>query len=512
MRIGPCTTKSVANALIIAASALSVSAAQAQSELSDIFQNALACTLIQPFLADMPARPLYVPDEGSCVPQTPDERPLNYFSDAACEQAVAFSPTSLQEHCNTLLDSDLLGEGQGLVEGEWTLSPGSRLDVGARSLDDVLWPYLQRRIYRTVETIQGSCSLEMRIYAPDPVAASEERPSMLAFHGGSWSSRGFGFFGLEMSIPHFVDQGFVVYAPFYRLLDEREGSAACHQATITQILEDASAALAWVGEHASEYGSSATPVLFGQSAGAHLATALAVEQAASVSSAILFYPPTDFSDFLLRAQQGYYTDEQGLDILERVLGSNVTQADISASPIPENSFPQRIIESDLAVPPVIMVHGMRDELVEPRQSVRLCDALARRELLALGIDVEEPDGLRSIYSCGTDSELHLIREGQHALDVCLVDTLLATDLCLSGSENSREEVSLAIGDAVSFALQHDGLDDSDSGDGDSHENPVSGDENSDDNDSDDEPTGRSGAGGISWQWLLILGAMALRRY
>ena len=493
--------KTLAGLLVVSASALSCTAAQAQTELTDVFQNALACTLIQPLLADVTVNRLYVQDEAACLPRIPDEPSLSYFSDAACERPVSFSATTVQEYCDVLLDPVLLGEGQGVVEDQWTLSPGSRLDVGARKLDGVLWPYLQRRIYRNVDTAGGRCSLEMRIYSPSPEAPDTDRPAMLAFHGGSWSSRGFGFFGLEMSIPHFVDQGFVVYAPFYRLLDDKEGSAACNQADIGQIVDDAKAALAWVQEHAADYGSSDTPVVFGQSAGAHLATALAVDESESVSSAILLYPPTDFTDFVMRAQQGYYTDTQGLGILERVLGVGVAQADVSASPIPENSFPQRIVESDLSVPPVFMIHGMQDNLVEARQSTRLCDALAGRELAGVGVEVAPPEGLRSVTDCGADSTLQLITEGQHALDVCVVDTLVATDLCLSGSDQSREEVSLAIGDAVAFALDNSAPD-----------GQLDGDGNSGGNTDDDTNQGSSGAGGVGWQWLVLLSALMLHRY
>ena len=492
--------KTLAGILAIGLAALSSSSLQAQTELADVFQNTLACTLIQPLLADVTINPLYVQEGGACVARTPDDDSLNYFSDAACEQSVDFRETPVQSYCDALLDSEGLGEGQSVADEQWTLSPGSRLDVGARPLDGVLWPYLQRRVYREVETANGLCSLEMRIYAPSPDAAGTQRPSMLAFHGGSWSSRGFGFFGLELTIPHYVDQGFVVYAPFYRLLGDSDGSAACNQADIGQIVDDAQAALDWVQAHAAEYGSSDKPVVFGQSAGAHLATALAVDEAESVSSAILLYPPTDFADFVMRAQQGYYTDEQGLGILERVLGVGVAEADVSASPIPENSFPQRIVESDLSVPPVFMIHGMQDNLVEARQSVRLCDALAGRELTALGVEIEEPSGLRSISDCGTDSALQLIREGQHALDVCVVDTLVATDLCLSGSDDSREEVSLAIGDAVSFAVETSELD-----------NP-SGDDGVNGDDADDVVArGSSGSGELGGIGLLLLSVMAWHR-
>ena len=155
----------------------------------------------------------------------------------------------------------------------------------------------------------------------------------------------------------------------------------------------------------------------------------------------------------MRAQQGFYTDEQGLGILERLLNVTASEVDISASPIPENSFPQRIVQNGIDTPPMFMVHGMQDSLVEARQSARLCDALAGRELLSLDAEVEQPENLREVLSCGEDSQLQLIREGQHALDVCIASASLPSDLCPSGSEASREEVAAAIGDAVAFASE-----------------------------------------------------------
>ncbi|WP_088920311.1 alpha/beta hydrolase [Granulosicoccus antarcticus] len=453
----------------------------------------------------MRVTPLYRQEQGRCVSRVPDELDQDYFSDAGCEIPVAFEPTTLASHCELLLNADQLGEGQGInTPPVWTLPPGTRLDVGARSLEGVQQPYLQRQIYRTVQTLRGECALEMRVYAPSPVSEGEQRPSLLALHGGSWSSRGFGFFGLEMTIPHYVDAGFVVYAPFYRLLGDSEGSAACNEASIEQISDDAAAALDWVQIHATDYGSSPKPVVFGQSAGAHLATSLAVNRSSEVASAVLFYTPTDFTDFALRAQQGFYTDEQGLGILERLLNVSADEADVSASPIPENSFPLRIVQEGIDIPPVFMVHGMQDGLVEARQSVRLCDALAGRQLLALDAEVEQPDTLREIVQCGAgsgaSSQLQLIREGEHALDVCLAGALLPTDLCPSGSEASRQEVASAIGDAVSFANNTGrGIDGTEAG-----QRPAE--------DEVSETSGESGSGaGVVLPWLLAL-TLWLRRH
>jgi len=435
--------------VVLAVAPISASAAQDQPDIKDVFRNELTCLLIEPLLADMPVSPLYTQNDG-CVSVVPDQdSDTDYFIDEKCQLPLAYTPTRLIDHCSVLIDSSQLGEAQGIDTPVWTLPPGTRFDVGAKSLDNIAQPYLQRHPYRTIETTAGLCTLEMRVYASHPQVTDQR--SLLALHGGSWSARGFGFFGLELTLPHFVEQGFVVYAPFYRLLGNSEGSAACHNASISEVVEDAQAALEWVQLHAAEFGSGGKPVVFGQSAGAHLATALAVDNAEAVAAGVLFYAPTDFTDFALRAQGGFYSNEQGLGILERVLGTPAAQADISASPIPENSFPIRIATGNLAVPPLFMLHGVADDLVEARQSVRLCKALSGQDLGQTDEPIEEVSSLRQIYDCGGNSQLQLILEGRHALDVCFIDAIVASDLCFSGSEASRVQVSQAISDAVSFA-------------------------------------------------------------
>lgn len=478
--------------IVLASGLMSVLApVAAQPSLQDIFQSTLACVLVEPLLADMQVEPLFIQNGTNCEPVVPDDSDQVYFSDSSCQSVVPFTATPIENYCGSLLNQETLGEGAGVSSLQWTLSPGSRLDVGARSLDGVVQPYLQRQIYQTIDTAGGPCELEMRIYANSPIPDSQgNSPSLLALHGGSWSARGFGFFGLELTIPHYVQQGFVVYAPFYRLLSDSEGSPACNQSDIASIVSDADAALDWIQENSATFGSSTRPVVFGQSAGAHLATSLLVNRANDVSGAVLLYPPTDFTDFALRAQQGFYSDEQGLGILERLIGMTAQEVDINASPVPENSFPIRIAEQGIEVPPVMIIHGMRDTLVESRQSTRLCDALNGQTLQAVDQEVETFPQLRKILACGEQggSEVHLIREGQHALDVCFADFPLATDLCPSGSAASRAEVSQAIEEAVLFASLQAGFESADG--------PVS----DQGNDDETQPTGSGGAFGA---WLMV---------
>ncbi|MFK7890737.1 MAG: alpha/beta hydrolase [Granulosicoccus sp.] len=466
--------------------------AQSLPDIREVLENELTCALLQPLMADMPVESVYSQTGTECVVSTPDlTSDSTYFADSSCQTQFAFSPTPLAEHCQEILDPARFGEGGDDIPSAWTLPPGTRLDVGARSLNGLTQPYMQRLTYRRVETAAGVCELEMRVYTKHPGATGQH--SLLAFHGGSWSGRGFGFLGLEFTIPHFTERGFVVYAPFYRLLGNDEGSVACRNATITQITDDANAALAWVQQNGQMYGSQREPVVFGQSAGAHLAASLAVYQPESISAAVLYYPPTDFTDFVERVTAGYYDNEQGLDILQRVVGTTAVSAvDTSESPVQENSFPLRVIESDLQIPPVFMLHGMADDLVEPRQSIRMCEAIKRTSLMPTAAEPAPLESLRDVRQCAEESVLHLIREGEHALDFCLQSAVIASDLCRSGSEASRAEVGDSIADSAEFAARY-------------AQNAVTGSSAGvGDDQTDAQAQGSSSGGGAAALWLLAL--------
>lgn len=427
-------------------------AANAKADIvSDLLGTALLCTLAERQLADMSIAPLYQVEEGECVSVIPDSDDGAWFGDAQCTVPVTYERTSMQNYCSSATNRAELGNGLNIRSDVWTLNPGNQLDLGARSLESITQPYMQRLIYRQVQTSRGRCDLEMRVYKKHPNSTGER--SLVALHGGSWTSRSFGYLGLEMSVPHFVDQGFVVYAPFYRLLDDTDSSAACNQADLANIVEDGSAALDWVLDNASQFGSSGIPVVFGQSAGAHLALSLSVNRPTSVSGAVLMYPPTDFTDFLQRVQSGAYTDAQGLGVLERVVGSSPEATSLSLPLVVDNSFPQRIATEGSAWPSMFMVHGSDDTLVEARQSVRLCDALAGRELGDANQELGEADELRDVIACDGQSndasQLHLIKRGEHALDVCI--NPLVPDLCFSGGSAGRSLVSQSVSEAVSFS-------------------------------------------------------------
>ncbi len=435
---------------------ISINILEDRDALTDLLGSALACRFAEELMVELERSPVYTSTGTDCqVTEGFSSDQNSLFSDASCQQPIVLNEIPRLQYCTQATDNLSFGDGTGLpvqpAHDQWLLTPGNLFDIGAASLSGLRQPYLQRVNYKQVDTDRGTCNLEMRIYKND--LSDTDSRSMLALHGGSWRARGFGFLGLEMTVPRLTDQGFVVFAPFYRLIDTDEGPPACHGATLAQVREDAADALRWVEQNASLYGAGDFPTVFGQSAGAHLATSLAVDFPDRVANAVLFYPPTDFTDFGLRVIDGRYTNEQGLDILQAVVGTTAEEFDVSASPVPENSFPQQVVTNPASFPPVFMLHGLADELVEATHSTRLCGALsgdletvAEREFwLAQGDEA-------IVIDCDNrGSELHLIRQGDHALDICLSDNILLQQFCLSGSEQSRALVADAVNGASQWA-------------------------------------------------------------
>ncbi len=427
------------------------------ARLEELVGNAAQCEAAGSLQVALPHQPVYTLDEAGCsavqIPaiagpedagQIEQVNATTWYTDAACQLAMDFQASTTLDFCREAFDTQRLGNAASFSDQleRWTLSPGTRFDIGAVPLGGKLQPFTQRMNYKSVATDMGQCELEMRIHAPLPTVEGQParnsglRP-LIAFHGGSWQHRSSGALGIESFAAQLVDQGFVVFAPFYRLISDTEGTMACNNATLEQVLQDASDALTWVLHNASHYGVSGKPVLFGQSAGGHLAGVLAVERAAEIASAVLFYAPVDFADFARQLLAGQIDTETGQRILEAVLGQTLDTLDVGSALIQRNSLPARVLVDSASrppkpLPPFFLLHGEQDTVLPYRQSVRLCNALAG---ISPDTPVVAPSAtleLRRILQCGTDgSQLHLIAEGEHALDLCIAD-----ELCLAGSPAS----------------------------------------------------------------------------
>lgn len=422
--------------------------------INDIIESAAVCQLSSALQVNLPQREWFDLSSGACELVAGDLPNGTLYSDQACAQPFEFMNTDYTDFCEVALDSDRLGNPESRSDelNRWSYSPGTRFDIGTLSIAAKTQPLVQRLQYKTVVTSRGECQLEMRVYSSDPYA--QNRKSLMAFHGGSWQRRGTGFFGIENMATHFVNEGFVVFAPFYRLVGDAEGGAACNSATIAELRQDAEDAVAWVNSNQQTFGAAGKPVLFGQSSGGHLAASLAVTLPQEIERAVVFYAPTDFRDFGEQIQSGEYVGNEGRSILEAITGSSIDTLDLNSSLISSNSFPPTIAENPGAYPPVFMLHGESDSLLPFRQSVRLCNGLAGDVEAGPATLDQNTTSLKRVIACGTSgSQLHLIAQADHILDLCLTD-----ELCLAGSPASASATADSIQTMLDWSVADDPAD------------------------------------------------------
>lgn len=420
--------------------------------LQDYIASVASCGLLQNTLVDLPLSPTFRQVNGQCqkvdVLQLRDTESL--YLDDRCTRSFHFSPLRWVDYCSETLDSRRLGNAsiKHVETSAWQLSPGTRLGIGIQSLEGHHPPWLTRRSYKKVDAVHGSCELEMRVYKQD-IAATGLKP-MVALHGGSWSSRVLGFIGLESMISPFTEAGYVVFVPFYRLTDTKEGTTACHGVTGAEIRADVNDAFDWVMQHSAEFGAAGPVSLFGQSAGAYLALSLATDRQEYVANALLMYPPTDFARMIEQLNAGVLSDKtrQGQKAMEQFLGRSLSEASSTDPDVIDNSFPALINRHPQTMPPMWIIHGAVDDVVPVDQSRRLCRALSGTLDSSDALAVVESNPLRRTFQCGTNgSQLHIIEQGNHALDACVFSLI-----CPAGNRQSQQVVSESLQEAQRWLL------------------------------------------------------------
>jgi len=205
----------------------------------------------------------------------------------------------------------------------------------------------------------------------------------------------------------------------------------------------------------ASYGASGLVNVMGQSAGAHLATTLAVTEYQRIARALLFYPPLDLQDFIDQYQNGAAVDRNGVTALETFFADRLDEEEslrdlsIYDPAVVANSFPPVVQASPASYPPMFMLHGRFDTLVPSRQSVRMCNALAGNASSGPATDnggTPASGSYRMVYKCDDrGSWLDLVAEGQHGLDVCI-----PAISCSAGSERSVTEVASSLRDAYTW--------------------------------------------------------------
>lgn len=233
--------------------------------------------------------------------------------------------------------------------------------------DSKLWvPFSMRRkgtrkISNIVFAKSGNQKLRLDVFLPEePAAASAEsrapkrRPGIVQIHGGAWVIGDKREQGLPL-LNHLSANGWVGFNVNYRLSPK---------ATFPDHLVDVKRALAWIREHADEYGVDPNFIaVTGGSAGGHLATLMALTQNdpryqpgftgadTSVQAAIPVYGVYCFKDRSNKSVKSFVT------FLERA----VMKARLAEEPEKfEAASPLDQVRP--SAPPFFVVHGDKDTL------------------------------------------------------------------------------------------------------------------------------------------------------
>ena len=217
----------------------------------------------------------------------------------------------------------------------------------------------------TYATVGGE-ALMLDVYRATEPKPGMRPPALVVVHGGSW--RGGEKGEMETASRAWAAEGFVVFDVAYRLAPDDPFPAA---------VRDVKCAVGYVKDHAARFGiDPERVVLVGRSAGAQIALVAAYAPHApslnpscvvsdpSVQGVVAYYAPTRMS---------YY------DIIQPELSPGALDDYLGGSPedAPEAyclARPFTWIGPD--TPPTLLLHGLRDQFVRPRDAAELGEALA----------------------------------------------------------------------------------------------------------------------------------------
>jgi acetyl esterase/lipase len=194
---------------------------------------------------------------------------------------------------------------------------------------------------------------QLDIYVPKGYAPKQ--PVVIFWYGGSWQEgkkADYRFVGAELA-----KLGFVAVLPDYRLYPH---------VVFPTFEDDGARAVAWVERHIEEYGGDPKKiVLMGHSAGAHTAAFLALNHV------FLEKHGADSSDVVgLIGLSGPYAF---------VPDSDALRAAFPEPPFSEKDW-QPIRFVDTRSPPTLLLHGLSDKVVLPKETMELHDALEQQHV------------------------------------------------------------------------------------------------------------------------------------
>ncbi|MFH8574437.1 alpha/beta hydrolase [Streptomyces zaomyceticus] len=231
------------------------------------------------------------------------------------------------------------------------LPPGTPSGPGVRELRGA--PYAD---------VEGSRPLELDLWLP-----SDDRtgpfPLVLFVHGGAWRRGRRDDMGMRTRhwspgpFARIAAAGLAVACVDYRLSGE---------AIFPSPLDDVRAALRWLTLRSAELGiDTARTVVWGESAGGHLASLLALTHAdPPLAGAVIWYAPSD-----LTATRGCFAPEDAATPEALMLGAAPSAAPERA----RAASPLAHVHS--GAPPFLLVHGEHDTMVHCSHSQSLATAL-----------------------------------------------------------------------------------------------------------------------------------------
>lgn len=219
----------------------------------------------------------------------------------------------------------------------------------------------------------GGRTLRLDVHLPDvPITPGLRRPALVQVHGGAWVV-GYKDRQGQLLLRKLAEQGWVCFNVDYRLSP---------MATFPEHLIDVKQAIAWVREHAEEWGVDVDFVcITGGSAGGHLTSLAALtagdpryqpgfEQAdTSVAAAVPFYGVYDFTNRL-----GAWPPEA----IAWLLTPFVMKSDLSREP-EAWAAASPLDQVHAEAPPFLVIHGDRDVLApveDAREFVRRLRAVS----------------------------------------------------------------------------------------------------------------------------------------
>lgn len=239
-------------------------------------------------------------------------------------------------------------------------------------------PYLQRHRPLYMDFLSMKTPLPGKRY-----------PAVLYIPGSGWMSQ-----DLHGRIPELVEVarcGYLVANMEYRHTEEGQRFPAQ--------VEDAKSAIRFLRAHADELNLDPDRIaVWGDSSGAHTALMAGLSDpdafvtadnpgfSSSVRCIVNYYAPTDFLDAARQPSGIDHTTDQSIE--GKLLGAPPA----SVPELARQANPLTYISPDRPAPPVLSIHGDRDDLIPFRQSVALHEAL---------------------LVCGHSSDFYMVRNGGH---------------------------------------------------------------------------------------------------